>query len=97
MLYLILGTHKKDSAEKRLQARPKHLELLKALENQNRLVLAGPLLKPDGSGAQGGLIVADFETIEAAQRWVDEDAYTLAGIYENVDIKPFEKVLPHGK
>ena len=99
MLYAITGTDVKNSLEKRLSARPQHLERLQDLQNQGRLVLAGPFPAidsndPGNSGFTGSLIVAEFESLEAAQTWADEDPYKAAGVYENVTVKPFKQVLP---
>jgi len=99
MLYMINGTDVPNSLEKRLSVRPQHVERLKALQDQGRLLLAGPLPAidsddPGDAGFTGSLIVAEFDSLEAAKEWADADPYIGAGVYESVTVKPFKKVLP---
>ena len=98
-LYVILGEDAPGSLEKRLAARPAHLERLHALQAEGRLILAGPCPAidnpdPGPAGFTGSLIVAEFDSLESAQTWADADPYVAAGVYAGVTIKPFKKVLP---
>ncbi|MFJ3484251.1 YciI family protein [Pseudomonas sp. NPDC090202] len=99
MLYAIMATDVANSLEKRLAARPAHLERLTALKNEGRIVLAGPLPAvdsndPGAAGFTGSLIVAEFESLSAAQSWAEADPYIAAGVYDHVVVKPFKQVLP---
>ncbi|MDI6750724.1 MAG: YciI family protein [Pseudomonadota bacterium] len=99
MLYMILGTDAPGSLDKRLAARPAHLERLQALQAAGRLILAGPCPAidspdPGPAGFSGSLIVAEFDSLEAAQAWAAADPYVAAGVYASVTVKPFKKVLP---
>lgn len=99
MYYLILGKDTPNSLEARLAARPDHLARLKALEAEGRLLVAGPCPAIDSSdpgpaGFSGSLIVAEFASLEAARQWADADPYVAAGVYADVDVRPFRKVLP---
>lgn len=99
MLYAIISQDIPNSLEKRLAARPAHLERLQLLQQQGRLILAGPhpaidSEDPGQDGFTGSLVVAEFESLEQAQAWADIDPYIKAGVYEQVTVKPFKKVLP---
>lgn len=99
MLYFILGRDSADSLPRRQAARPAHLQRLQTLRDEGRLVLAGPLpaidaQDPGPAGFAGSLIVAEFESIEAAREWADTDPYVAAGVYAAVEIHPFRQVLP---
>ncbi len=99
MLYAIMAEDTENSLEKRLAARPAHVERLTALRDQGRLILAGPFPAidspdPGPAGFSGSLIVAEFESLAAAQQWADADPYISAGVYAKVTVKPFKKVLP---
>ena len=99
MWYAIISTDVNDSLAHRMAARPAHLERLKALQNEGRLHLAGPFpaidsLDPGPAGFSGSLIVAEFDSLEAAKVWADDDPYVIAGVYAQVIVKPFKKVLP---
>ena len=99
MLYAIISQDVENSLDKRLSVRPKHVERLQDLKEQGRLILAGPHPAidnndPGPAGFTGSLIVAEFETLQDAQNWADEDPYIEAGVYESVTVKPFKKVLP---
>jgi uncharacterized protein YciI len=99
MLYAIWAQDVEQSLEKRLAARPDHVARLKVLADEGRLILAGPMPAVDSSdpgeaGMTGSLIVAEFTSLEAAQSWAQDDPYIAAGVYEQVSVKPFIKVLP---
>ncbi|MDD3482611.1 YciI family protein [Azovibrio restrictus] len=99
MPYLILGEDVPGSLEARLAARPAHLARLQALSAEGRLLLAGPCPAidspdPGPAGFSGSLIVAEFASLEAARAWADADPYVAAGVYAQVMVKPFRKVLP---
>ena len=99
MLYAIIASDVANSLEKRLAARPAHIERLKQLQSEGRVVLAGPhpaidSNDPGEAGFSGSLIVAEFESLAAAQAWADADPYIAAGVYDKVVVKPFKQVLP---
>ena len=99
MFYAIVGQDVPDSLDRRLAARPAHLERLQALQQAGRLLLAGPFPAidspdPGAAGFSGSLIVAEFDSLAAAQAWADADPYVAAGVYAGVSVKPFKKVLP---
>jgi uncharacterized protein YciI len=99
MLYAIISQDKPGSLDRRLQARPAHLARLEALQNDARLILAGPhpavdSPDPGPAGFTGSLVVAEFDSLEAASAWADADPYVAADVYENIIVKPFKKVLP---
>ena len=99
MLYVINGEDAPNSLEKRLAARPSHLERIKALQVEGRLILAGPYPAidnpdPGPAGFSGSLIVAEFASLEAAQTWAEADPYFISGVFSKVTVKPFKKVLP---
>ncbi len=99
MLYAITGQDVADSLAQRLAARPAHLERLQALQAEGRLILAGPFPAidsndPGSAGFSGSLIVAEFDSLQAAQSWAEADPYVAAGVYASVSVKPFRKVLP---
>ena len=99
MLYAIISRDHENSLEKRLGARPAHLARLEALRDAGRLILAGPhpaIDSPDPgpAGFTGSLVVAEFDSLDAARAWADADPYLAAGVYAEVLVKPFKKVLP---
>ncbi|CAG8867757.1 Protein YciI [Pseudomonas fluorescens] len=99
MLYAIIASDVADSLEKRLAARPAHLERLHQLKAEGRIVLAGPhpaidSNDPGAAGFSGSLVVAEFDSLTAAQAWADADPYVVAGVYDKVVVKPFKQVLP---
>lgn len=99
MLYAIIAEDTPNSLEKRLEARPQHLARLTLLQDQGRLILAGPFpaidsVDPGLAGFSGSLIVADFSDLAAAKAWADADPFIIAGVYQQVTVKPFRKTLP---
>lgn len=99
MLYAIISQDVENSLDKRHSVRPAHVERLQKLKELGRLILAGPHPAidnndPGPAGFTGSLIVAEFESLQAAQTWADNDPYVKAGVYDSVIVKPFKKVLP---
>ncbi|MBS4051973.1 YciI family protein [Methylomonas rivi] len=99
MLYAIISEDVNDSLSKRLNARPAHLARLQALQDQGRLILAGPhpaidAENPGEAGFSGSLVVAEFSDLADAQHWADADPYIDAGVYARVTVKPFKQVFP---
>lgn len=99
MLYAIIASDIENTLSKRLDARPAHLARLEMLKNAGRLVIAGPhpaidSNDPGEAGFTGSLVIAEFNTLQDAQNWADNDPYISAGVYDHVLVKPFKKVLP---
>lgn len=99
MLYAIIAQDKPDTLEQRLAARPDHLARLIALKDAGRLIMAGPHPAidsddPGPAGFTGSLVIAEFSSLEEAQAWADADPYIEAGVYGQVTVKPYKKVLP---
>ena len=99
MLFAIIGSDYPESLSHRLAARPQHLARLEALQNEGRLVLAGPFPAaptedPGPLGFSGSLIVAEFPTLAEAEAWAHADPYMTAGVFKSVEIKPFKQVFP---
>ncbi|MEM5530015.1 YciI family protein [Gammaproteobacteria bacterium AS21] len=99
MLYVIVAQDTSDSLEKRLATRGEHLARLNLLNEQGRLVIAGPnpavdSEDPGSAGFSGSVIIAQFESQAQAEQWASDDPYIKAGVYASVSVKPFKKVLP---
>jgi uncharacterized protein YciI len=99
MFYLIYSEDVENSLEKRLAVRDQHIARLTNLQDQGRLLIAGPCPAidsndPGEAGFTGSLIVAEFDSLTQAQEWADVDPYIAAGVYNKVTGKPYKKVLP---
>lgn len=99
MWYAVLSEDVQDSLERRRTARAAHLARLNELQDAGRLLLAGPhpaieAEDPGPAGFTGSLVIAEFESLEAAEAWAEADPYVAAGVYARVTVKPFRKVLP---
>ncbi|MFT5139640.1 MAG: hypothetical protein ACI9H8_002370 [Lysobacterales bacterium] len=99
MWYAIHAYDRPESLQQRLQSRPQHLERLKELNRQGRLLTAGPIPAidsedPGPAGFLGSLVIADFPDLSTARAWAAGDPYFAAGVYEKSDVFPFKRVLP---
>ena len=97
MLYVIYAEDIADSLEKRTSVRPAHLARLQLLHDEGRLLTAGPMPavdsnEPGAAGFTGSTVIAEFESLEAAQSWANDDPYIAAGVYHKVSVKPYKKV-----
>lgn len=99
MWYAIISQDVPNSLGKRQSVRAAHLERLHTLKNEGRLLIAGPhpaidSENPGDAGFSGSLVVAEFNSLQDAQSWADADPYIAAGVYAQVIVKPYLKVLP---
>ncbi|WP_456295825.1 YciI family protein [Vibrio sp. AK197] len=97
MWYVIFSQDVENSLEKRMSVREKHLARLQELQDEGRLLTAGPMPaidadNPGEAGFTGSTVIADFASLEQAQQWADADPYVAAGVYQNVTVKPYKKV-----
>lgn len=94
-LFVIIGSDVANSTAQRQIHRPAHLARLTALQEQNRLILAGPTpIHHSDTAMSGSIIIAEFDDIDSAKAWADADPYFIHGIYSHVEIRPFIKALP---
>ncbi len=99
MLYAFISVDKPNSLEQRLAVRPAHVERLLELKNQGRLIIAGPhpaidSADPGPAGFTGSLVVAEFDDLAQAEAWAANDPYMLEGVYQSIQVKPYNLVLP---
>ncbi len=99
MLYSIVGIDRENSLDARMSVRANHVDRLNQLKQQGRLIIAGPNPAidsddPGEAGFSGSIIIAEFDSLSAAQTWADADPYIESGAYASVSVKPFRKVLP---
>jgi len=99
MFYAIVAKDHPNSLDKRTAYRPAHLVRIKVLQDQGRLLLAGPFpaidaIDPGLGGFTGSLIVAEFISLDEAILWAHEDPFYTSGVYASVEVKPFRKTLP---
>lgn len=99
MLYAILCEDVDNSLTLRQRARPAHLARIQQLVDEGRLLVAGPhpaldTEDPGEAGFTGSLIIAEFESLEAATAWADSDPYVDGGVFRRVVVKPYKRVLP---
>ena len=100
MLYIIYALDHAESYDLRVSTRAAHRARLAALQNEGRLILAGPMPAADVPeinaevGVAGSVIIAEFESLEAARLWASQDPYTLTGVYADIQVRPLLQVFP---
>jgi len=99
MWYAVFSEDHEGSLDDRLAARTSHVARLKSLCDEGRLLIAGPhpavdSPEPGPAGFTGSLVVVEFNSLEDAKAWADDDPYIAAGVYRKVTVKPFNRVLP---
>lgn len=97
MWYAIICEDKPNSLALRMETRPAHLDALQALQNEGRVLTAGPLPaidseNPGDNGFTGSIIIAEFDSLDDAKVWASNDPYATAGVFANVTVKPYKKV-----
>lgn len=99
MWYSIICKDKEDSLRLRLETRESHLKRIDLLNKDGRILIAGPnpaidSKEPGQAGFTGSIIIAKFNSIEAAKKWAEEDPYMVAGVFNSIEVMPFKKVFP---
>jgi uncharacterized protein YciI len=99
VLYSIIGQDIPNSLELRKAHRPAHVARLETLQNEGRLILAGPFpaadtSDPGAAGFVGSLIVAEFASFSDAQAWAAADPYMTGGVFSQIVVQPFKKTFP---
>lgn len=99
MWYVIIGKDIENSLQLRMETRDSHLARLNYLTEQGRILVAGPIPvidneDPGEAGFSGSVIIAEFESLENAKDWANQDPYVKAGVFKEITVKPFKKVIP---
>lgn len=89
MPYAIQLVDKAGSADLRAATRAAHLEYLKG--HKDLLLAAGALIDDDGTGGHGGILLVDTDDRAQAQRFIDEDPFTKAGLFERITLTRWRK------
>jgi uncharacterized protein YciI len=90
MLYALICTDKPGALEVRKANREDHLAFLAAMGD--KLKAAGPFLDDDG-GMTGSLVVIEAASRDEALAVSQEDPYARAGLFESVEIRPWNWVI----
>lgn len=90
MLYALICTDKPGALQIRLDTRADHIAWLKAMGD--RLKAAGPFLD-DAGGMTGSLVVIEATSRDEALAVAEQDPYARAGLFESVEIRPWNWVL----
>ena len=99
MWYVIIGKDIEDSLQLRMETRDSHLARLNDLTDQGRILVAGPIpaidsKDPGEAGFSGSIIIAEFNSLRDAEDWANKDPYVIAGVFSEITVKPFKRVLP---
>lgn len=93
-LFVMIGKNGEDAVAKRGAVRPRHLEHIRALDRDGKIVLGGPLLEDDGTTPCGSLVVFEADDLQAARAIVERDPYVVDGVFESYDLRGFTRVFP---
>jgi uncharacterized protein len=92
MLFTFILIDKPDTAALRQRMRPAHKDYLATMAD--RIAFAGPLTHDDGQTMLGSLLVIDFPSRDAAQAWMAQEPFTLAGLYASMSVHAFVNLWP---
>lgn len=88
MEFLILGYDGSDAGapQRRLDARPAHLERMKTCV-ANGTILYGAAILDDGGAMIGSSLVCDFATRDELDAWLEADPYTRGGVWKKIEVR----------
>ncbi|WP_462265604.1 YciI family protein [Mucilaginibacter sp.] len=89
--YLITGYDYTDSGanERRMNARPHHLDNARELKEKGRYLQGGAILNGEGTMI-GSVMMMQFESDEELEAWKRNEPYVTQKVWETVDVKPFK-------
>ncbi len=90
MLFALICTDKPGALDIRLENRAAHIEFLKGLGDG--LKAAGPFTGDDGA-MNGSLVVIEAANPADAETIAARDPYAVAGLFESVQIRPWNWVI----
>lgn len=91
MHFVLYCLDKQDAAQIRLNNRPAHVEFLQSWGTA--ISLAGPLLADDGEGMIGSMIVLEVDGRADVDRFINEDPYGIAGLFDSITVHPYKQVI----
>ena len=91
MIFAVLCKDKPDSLQLRMDTRPEHVAFLNDLNAKGILAFAGPFLDADGK-PDGSLVMIEAPDMAGAQALAAADPYAKAGLFESVQIRPWNWV-----
>ncbi|UJW75233.1 YciI-like protein [Rhizobium sp. SL42] len=91
MLFAVICADKPGHLNLRMETRPPHVEWLNGLNAAGTLKIAGPFLDSDGKPC-GSMLLISADSLEDAKALAAQDPYAKAGLFESVEIKPYNWV-----
>ena len=92
MQFLITALDGKDSEalERRMAARPAHIEYATACAAAGKVIIGGAILDDDGKMI-GSMLVVDFPSKEAVEKeYLPNDPYVKGNVWQEIEIRPFK-------
>lgn len=89
MLFALMTKDKDGALQTRLDNRDAHLAYIK---ETGVVAMAGPFLD-DAEQMCGSLIILDVADLDAAKHWAENDPYNKAGLFSDVRIQQWKKVV----
>ena len=89
MPYAIQTQDKAGAAKIRADNRAAHIDYLTT--NKHLLLAAGALIEDDGTGGNGGILIVDTDDRNEAERFIANDPFSKAGLFEKVTITRWRK------
>ena len=89
MKFAVICADKAGALQIRIDTRTEHLAYL---EQTGVVEQAGPFLNEAGDMC-GSLVIIEVADLAAAQAWADNDPYAKAGLFENVSVQPWKRVI----
>jgi len=92
MHFVISCKDKPEHLSVRMDNRADHVAYLKT--HTDKIVAAGPTLGEAPDQMTGSVLIMEFDTLQEAEFWAENDPYAKAGLFSSVTITPWKKVFP---
>jgi len=78
--------------DRRMAARPAHLEQFARLQAEGKFLFAAAMLD-DHEKMVGSIVFCDFKDRQELDSWLETEPYVLGNVWQDVDVKPC-KIVP---
>lgn len=77
-----------EALERRMKARPEHLEKIAGLKKKGEFLLGGAILDEDEK-MTGSMIVYEFPDRAQLDKCLEMEPYIIQGVWEKIEIRPY--------
>jgi len=89
MFFVVFANDNLGMIEVRKKIRPTHRQYLRDHNHPVNVVFGGPMLDQQAEDMNGTLLIIEAAELQHVDAFVQDDPYSLAGLFQNIEIRPW--------